>query len=82
MKDEVETPEDAAYIKAQIAEVQSQHLSDLQRIHTVQAEEYLDEAWARYLSKDDTQYLVQGENNPTALESYAKLDVSPYHFGD
>ncbi|GLB43315.1 hypothetical protein LshimejAT787_1302160 [Lyophyllum shimeji] len=72
MEKELE-PDTAARIKERITDLEKQHLSDLQRLYLWHAEEYLDEALDRYLSKDDLQYLAEGENNLMLEESYAQL---------
>ncbi|KAF8877909.1 hypothetical protein BD779DRAFT_1556259 [Infundibulicybe gibba] len=64
----------ASSLKGHIKDLQAQHSSDLQRLYTAHAEEYLDDAREKYLSRDDSQYLVPGENNPSTLASYKKLD--------
>lgn len=76
MKDELEKPDDLSNLKERMNELKQQHLDDLQRMYASHAEDYFDDAMDRYLAKDDLQYLVQGENNPVAIASYAKLDVS------
>lgn len=76
MEDELDKPVDSVYLDLQLAELQKQHLIDLQRLYDVHAGEYHDEAMDRYLSKDDSQYLVQGERDPEYIQIYAKLDVS------
>jgi hypothetical protein len=44
-----------------------------------QAEDYRQEQLDKYASKDDTQIHVKGENNRTAIASYARLEVQYMH---
>ncbi|KAF8074644.1 hypothetical protein FPV67DRAFT_1474339 [Lyophyllum atratum] len=68
-------PDTTSTLKQRIAELQKQHLSDLQRLYAWHAEEYLDQALDRYLSKDDLQYLAEGEDDPMLKQGYAQLDA-------
>ncbi|KAF5383637.1 hypothetical protein D9615_003808 [Tricholomella constricta] len=65
----------SATIKQRIADLQKQHLSDLQRLYTCHAEEFLDDALDLYLAKDDLQYLADGENNLVLKQSYGQLEM-------
>jgi hypothetical protein len=62
-------------LKERISDLQKHHSDDLERLYESQAQDYLQEARDRYVAKDDTQYLVKGENNSTAKASYGRLDV-------
>jgi hypothetical protein len=75
----VEQTDSVASVKERIKDVEKSHCDDLERLYHSQAAAYLEEAMDRYLAKDDLQYLVKGENNPTAVSSYAKLDVKIVH---
>jgi len=75
MEEELAKPDDLQHLEPEINDVAEQHLLDLEQMYTLHAEEYYDECVDRYLSKDDTQILVEGESNATALESYARLEV-------
>jgi len=68
-------PTELEIVTQRINELRKQHLDDLDRLYESQAQDYLQEAMDKYLSKDDSQFLVKGENNLTAKLSYAKLDV-------
>src|ERR1700722_2398716 len=63
-------------VKERIKALEKGHSDDLERLYISQGRDYLQEALDRYMSKDDTQYLVKGENNLDAKESYGRLDVS------
>jgi len=76
MKAAVEEPETVASLQEQLKVLDKQHVADLERLYALEAEEYLDEAYDRYLSKDELLYLNKGENNPELKESYETLKVS------
>jgi len=50
------------------------HSKELEDIYDSHTQDYHREALDRYLTKDDTQYLAKGENNPLAVASYTQLD--------
>jgi hypothetical protein len=75
MEEELAKPDDLQHLELEINEVSERHPLDLERLYTFHAEEYYDECVDRYLSKDDTQVLVEGENNATAVASYNKLEA-------
>jgi hypothetical protein len=81
MEEELAKPDDQQHLEVEISKVGEQHLRDLERVYTFHAEEYYDECVDRYLSKDDTQILVEGENNATAVASYKKLEVCMRNHG-
>jgi hypothetical protein len=68
-------PDKAEDWHSAIRDLQKQHLDDLEQLYEAQAQDYLQEAMDRYHSKDDSQFLMRGENNYLAKSSYAKLDV-------
>ena len=76
MEEELAKPDDLSSVEREIIEARNEELSDLERLYAFHAEEYYDECIHRYLSKDETQVRVEGENNPVALESYNRLEVS------
>ena len=80
MRNAADQVDDLANLKERIKDLQRQHCDDLDRLYHWQAEGYLGEAMDKYLAKDDLQYLVEGENNPTSVSSYAKLDVEDLAF--
>ncbi|KAF9468970.1 hypothetical protein BDZ94DRAFT_1182777 [Collybia nuda] len=61
-------------LKEQITKAQKQHLTDLERLYTLHAEEYLDDAKERYMAVDDL--LLDPENglDDAAAETYSKVD--------
>ena len=63
-------------INERIQKLQERHLDDLDRLYDYQVQGYLQEQRDRYFSKDDSQYLPKGENNPTLKASYGKLEVT------
>lgn len=75
MEEELAKPDDLENIQLEISEVAKQHLLDLERLYAFHAGEHYDEHIDRYLTKDDTQVLVEGENNPIAVASYNRLEV-------
>jgi rRNA-processing protein FCF1 len=75
MEEELAKPNDLQHLEMEITGVGEQHLVDLERMYTFHSEEYYDECVDRYLSKDDTQVLVEGENNSIAMASYNRLRV-------
>ncbi|KAK2466021.1 hypothetical protein APHAL10511_001663 [Amanita phalloides] len=74
MTEELKETDDSARVEVQIKKLKQQHLEDLQRLYSAQAAEYHEEVLHRHCSKDETQYLASGENNPTAIASYEKLE--------
>jgi hypothetical protein len=81
MEEELAKPDDLQHLELEISEVGEQHLLDLERMYAFHAEEYYDECMDRYLSKDDTQVLVEGENNSTAVGSYNRLEARMWNHG-
>jgi len=57
-------------VKERIKDLERRHCDDLETLYHFQATGYLEEAMDKRLSKDDLQYLADGENNA----SYAKLN--------
>ena len=53
MKEEMAVAESSAIVKDRIEEVKSRHAADMQKLHDIQAEEYLGERMDAYLCKDD-----------------------------
>jgi hypothetical protein len=75
MEEELTKPDDLQHLELEITSVGEQHLADLERMYTFHSGEYYDECVDRYLSKDGTQVLVEGENNLVAVASYNRLEV-------
>lgn len=76
MNEELREIEDSAHLDMRIKKCKQQHLDDLQRLYSAHAAEYHEEVLHRHFSKDETQYLASGENNPVAIASYEKLGVT------
>lgn len=74
MKDVVDQEDNITNVKERIKDLEKKHCNDLERLYQWQAQDYQNEAEDMRVAKDDSQYLVQGENNPTIVSSYAKLD--------
>jgi hypothetical protein len=66
----------AESVKKEIDALKDQHVEDLERLLALQAEEYLQEQYDLYLSKDENVRLPEGENNKEVIEAYAQLDVN------
>lgn len=47
-------PETPASVKRNISELQRRHRDEMQKLYTMQAEDYLEGARTRYFSKDDS----------------------------
>ncbi|KAF4593180.1 hypothetical protein EYR38_008892 [Pleurotus pulmonarius] len=75
MKEDADKPDDLEMFKQRVAEVKSQYADDLAALQRLQGEEYYEDALDRFTSKDETQYLVPSENNPTAIAAYKAMDV-------
>jgi predicted outer membrane protein len=77
MKDAIDTSESETLsaTKDRLKDLRKAHSKELEDIYDAHAQEYHREALDRYFAKDDTQYLVKGENNPVAVGSYTKLSV-------
>jgi predicted outer membrane protein len=72
----VSEPDTLSSTKDRLQDLRKAHSRELEDIYDAHAHDYHREALDRYLAKDDTQYLVKGENNPALVGSYTKLDVS------
>ena len=75
MKEDADKPDDLEMFKQRVAEVKSQYADDLAALQRLQGEEHYEDALDRFTSKDETQYLVPSENNPTAIASYKAMEV-------
>ncbi|KAF7430657.1 hypothetical protein PC9H_006366 [Pleurotus ostreatus] len=75
MKEDAEKPDGLEMFKQRVAEVKSQYADDLAALQRLHGEEYHEDALDKFLSKDESQYLVPSENNPTAVAAYKAMEA-------
>ncbi|KII87098.1 hypothetical protein PLICRDRAFT_112494 [Plicaturopsis crispa FD-325 SS-3] len=62
-------------VQERIRDIEKHHTGELDRLYTRQAQEYHDDAFSRFLSKDDViQGLGQIETNPSDKKAFSALD--------
>lgn len=75
MNEDNAKPESLPNLKECIAKVQEQHLTDLERLYALHAEEYFDDAVEKYMSVDDTLLDPRDDLKDAATETYKQVEV-------